>query len=133
MNYHTKITSVGLQYLLFMRKYEQTCCFSMHIYLGKPYLVLATEKTYALHINYRKLNLGHDGVDKEAQTNFCRSRDRGLLLVCVTQGTTCLLASIYRKLVLTREMRVSILEYSWHAVNIFTCILLLVHSLCTQQ
>ena len=46
----------------------------MHIYLGKSYLVLSTEKTYALHINYRKLNLGHDGVDKEVQTDFCRSR-----------------------------------------------------------
>ena len=37
-------------------------------------MVLATEKTYALHIKYHKLNLiGYDGVDKEAQTDLCRS------------------------------------------------------------
>ena len=70
-------------------------------------------------------------IRKRKQTSV--GLDRGLLFVCVTQGMTRLLASIYHKLMLTREMRVSILEYSWHAVNIFTCILLLMHSSCTQQ
>ena len=59
--------------------------------------------------------------------------DQGLLFVCITQGMTRLLASIYHELVLTRETHVSILEYSWCALNIFTCILLLMHSLCTRQ
>ena len=58
-------------------------------------VVLATEKTYALHINYRKLNLiGRDGVDKEAQMDFCRPQSRSSVCVCHT-GTIRLLASIY--------------------------------------
>ena len=45
-------------------------------------VVLATEKTYTLHINYRKLNLiGRHGADKEAQTDFRRPRSRSS--VCV--------------------------------------------------
>ena len=60
----------------------------------RPRHCLCTEKTYGLHIKYRKLNLiGNDGVDKEAQTDFCKPRSRSLF-VCITQGTTRLLASL---------------------------------------
>ena len=48
-------------------------------------------------------------------------------------GMTRLLTSIYRELVNATIACVSIFEYFWHVVNMFMCILLLVHSLCTRQ
>ena len=44
-------------------------------------VVLATEKTYTVHIKYRKLNLlGCDGVDKEAQTGFFKPQSKSLFV-----------------------------------------------------
>ena len=55
-------------------------------------LFIWSEKTYALHIKYRKLNLiGCDSVDKEVQIDFCRPRSARLF------------ASIYHELMLARE------------------------------
>ena len=69
-------------------------------------VVLATEKKYTVHIKYCKLNLLGcdycDGVDKEAQTGFRKPQSKSLF-VCATKCTTRLLASIYRKLVVTGQ------------------------------
>ena len=91
------------------------------------------EDVRSIHITYRKLNLIGIMLLKRKCKWTSVGLDRGLLFVCVTQGMTRLLASIYSELVLTQETRVSILKYSWRAVNIFMCILLVMHSLCTRQ
>ena len=50
----------------------------------------------------------------------------------ISRRTTYPLTSVYCLLVSTAIGRASIFEYPWHAVNIFTCILLRVHNSCTR-
>ena len=101
-------------------------------------MVLATEKTYTLHINYCKLNLiGRHGADKEAQTDFHRPRSRSS--VCVhhtghdTGHDTFTRKYLPQVSAYSRDACLYSSKYSWCVVNIFTCILLLVHSSCTRQ
>ena len=82
-------------------------------------MVIATEKTYVVHIKYRKLNLiGRHGVYKEARTGFCGLQLRSLCAPHRAQHVTRKYlprVSAYLRALLYIA-RVSILDYSWCAV-----------------